>query len=531
MKKLVSVVVVTKDRQQDLLRCLKSISLSTYKPVELIVVDNGSKRSEEDLVKKLYPQSKFKRSEQNIGAAAGRNLGIELAKGDYLLFVDDDAFVDKEMIAELVKILETEREVGIVQPKIYEFEKKDVLQGLGCDVNLITGMVSSKGIREKDTGQYDRIVELQSVGCIWMVKREVIERIGNYDEVYFIPWEDTDFSFRVRRAGFKILFVHKARAWHKGVKATFVNPVIDYLGIRSPERAYRIFRNKIIFMRKNAPFQNFLVFIFFVTPLYVITHSFLIAITGRFDILKQYLLGFLSGIWFVLVYQNSLVGVYRKLDGKLINFKYQMMVWTDPICYVVNKKVRTVLDVGCGMGVPMELLRRKIEVNHAVGVDLFVPYLEIAGGKRLHNEYVEADVRKMKFKPKSFDLVFASDVLEHLQKKDAWKMLADMERFAKKQVIVTTSLGYFYHPAVDGNLLQLHVSGYHPEEFVIRGYKTFVYGRKELLGTGGLVHTIKFDPLKKLIFLVNFLLFPFYIIFPGFGNYCFVAFKDMSEND
>lgn len=523
----VSVVVVTRNRKQELIRCLKSLSISTYKNIEIIVVDNGSGLPVISWAKKLFPKVSFIRNEENIGAAAGRNLGMKDVLGEYLLFIDDDAEADSEMIKELVLTLEKEKKIGIVHPKIYDMDKRNVLQGLGCDINLLTARVSAVGIREVDNGQYNQIREIQTVGCIWMVKKEVIEKIGDYDEEYFIPYEDTDFSIRAKKAGFKILFVPKALAWHEGKKSTYVNPLIDYLGIRSVDRAYRISRNKIIFMRKNAPAVNFLIFFFFLNPVYLLVHSFIIIMSGRFDILTKYYLGFVSGIWYVIKYNNPVIKVYQYLDKRMLNFKYKMMVLTDPICIVIDKSAKTVLDVGSGLGVPMQLIKEKIKVKYSVGVDLFQPYIDSLKLKNIHDKYVLADVRRMKFKAKSFDVVFASDVLEHMSKKDSWALLKNMEYIAKKQVIITTSLGYFYHPPVDNNPLQLHVSGYDVEEFKKRGYKTFKYGRKELLGTGGLVHVVKFDPLKKAIFLLNFILFPFYFIFPNLGNYCFVAFKDM----
>ena len=525
---LVSVVVVTRNRKNDLRKCIDSLKKSAKCSIELIIVDNGS---EVPVLKWLRRSSNLKilRSEKNLGAAAGRNFGLKESKGEYILFVDDDAYVDKNLIAQLLNVLKNKRNVGIVHPKIYDSTRKNVLQGLGCDINLLTGRVSAKGIREKDKGQYDVVQEIQTVGCIWLVKKKVFEKIGNYDEEYFIPYEDTDFSIRAKKAGYKILFVPTAKAWHRGAKDTFINPIIDYLGIRSEDRAFRISRNKIIFMRKNAPFVNFLLFIFVITPIYLVIHSLIILTTARFDILREYWQGFLSGLWYIVKYNNPLSSFYKNIDNQLLPLKQKLMIWTDPICLVVNKSARTFLDVGSGLGVPMELLKKKVKVRYAVGVDLFKPYIQITKSKKIHDKYVLTDARKMRFKKKSFDVVFASDAIEHMNKKDSWKVIEDMERFAKKQVIITTSLGYFYHPAVDNNQLQLHKSGYKPEEFIKRGYKTFKYGRKEILGTGGLVHTMKFDPLKKLLFITNFVFFPFYILFPDFGNYCFVAYKDIRK--
>lgn len=301
-KDLVSTVIVTRNRRSDLIRCIKSLKDSTYKQLEIIVVDNGSTKRVTSWAKRLFPEVNFVRSKQNLGAAGGRNFGKEFAKGNYLLFVDDDAQIDKEMISELISVLTGEKNVGIVQPKIYDMEKRNTLQGIGCDINLLTGRVSSVGIREEDKGQYDSIKDLQSVGCIWMVKRIVFEKIGGYDEEYFIPWEDTDFSFRARKAGLRILFEPKALAWHRGPKSTFVNPIIDFLGIRSEDRAYRIGRNKIIFMRKHAKFMNFIFFLLMVLPLNTFVHSLIITLSLRIDLLLEYWRGIFSGLTFAIFY-------------------------------------------------------------------------------------------------------------------------------------------------------------------------------------------------------------------------------------
>lgn len=310
---LVSIVIATTNRKEDLKKCLKSLMHATYKNEEIILIDNASDPPVSAGFLKGFKKIKLLRSGKNLGAAGGRNLGIKHAKGDFILFMDDDAVADKGMIKELLKVLQSEKAVGIVHPKIYDLEKKDVLQGLGCDVNLLTGRVSAAGIREKDSGQYDKIRELQTVGCIWMVKRALIDKIGGYDEEYFIPWEDTDFSFRAKRAGFKILFVPKALAWHRGKKSTFVHPLLDYIGIRSVDRAYRISRNKMIFMRKFSPFPKNLFFFFLLMPLYTVIHSVIIAWVGRIDILLKYWQGVLSGYWYSLSYP---------LRQKTLKYKY-----------------------------------------------------------------------------------------------------------------------------------------------------------------------------------------------------------------
>lgn len=303
-KELVSVIILTRNRKNDLKKCLESLQKSTYKRIEVIILDNGSRVEVSAWAKRFFPEFIFKRSEKNLGAAGGRNYCMKFTKGDYLLFIDDDTKIEKNMISELVEVLKNEKKVGIVHPKIYDMSKKGFLQGIGCDINLISGRVSTIGIRERDYGQYDNIKEISAAGCIWMVKREVIEKIGGYDEVYFTHYEDPDFSYRARKVGFKIYFVPKAQAWHKSIQSISDNRFLGYMGIRSVGRAYRVARNKMIFMRKFSPFPKDVIFFFFFMPIYAIIHSLVIIVSGRLDVLYQYWLGVFSGLWYSLTYSN-----------------------------------------------------------------------------------------------------------------------------------------------------------------------------------------------------------------------------------
>jgi ubiquinone/menaquinone biosynthesis C-methylase UbiE len=209
--------------------------------------------------------------------------------------------------------------------------------------------------------------------------------------------------------------------------------------------------------------------------------------------------------------------------NNLISLKLDSMV--DPICHIIDKNTKTILDVGCGPGYPMKLIKMTLNLDRVVGVDLFKKYIKQAKKEKIHDEYVIADIREMRFEPKSFDVVLASHVIEHLPEKDALKFIKDLERIAKKQVIIATPIGEHYHPAVDNNKLQLHLSHFYPKDFENLGYKTIKYGRKSLLAEEGIVHKIKIDPLKKLIFLFNILISPLYYRFPSLADYVFVAYK------
>lgn len=529
-KKLVSVVIVTRNRKKDLTECINSYLNSSYHPIEIIVVDNASKPPIFTWFSKKYPKVKIITLEKNMGAAEGRNVGLRQAKGEYILFTDDDAYADAHMINYLTTAFEKDPGVGMVQPLIYDKQRKNMLLGAGYDINLTSGRIKAWGVREIDKGQFDGLREIPMVGCVWMVRREVFSKVGEYDKDYFIPYEDSDFSIRVRKAGYKIICTSKAKTYHQGVKTSFVHPWIEWLGITSKERAYRVARNKMIFMRKHSPFPNNLLFFFALQPIYFITHSVIILAARRLDIALGYGMGFLSGVFYCLAYpiRKPVLKVYSDLDRRLLPIKELLVAYTDPLTWVIDTKGKTILDLASGLGRPMQMIKLRMKVEKAVGVDLFEPYIEKTKAKHIHDQYILEDIRKVKFPKKSFDIVIASHVLEHLPKHDAWKVLENMEKWAKKQVIVGTPIGEHYHPIEDGNILQLHVSAFQPEDFIQRGYKIKRYGWNWLLGYKGISHSIKIDLIRKILYTFNILITPIYYLFQDSCDYIFVAYKKMN---
>jgi len=307
--KLVSVVIVTHNRKEELRECVNSFLHSSYRNLEIIVVDNASS----ERVDEYLPRSKkvkLIRSRTNLGAAGGRNLGLLNSKGEFVLFSDDDAIADKKMISKLLWVFERKKEAGIVQPVIFDRNNKTAFQGAGHDINLLTGRIKPYGIdalgrAEEDRGQYKGIREVPMCGCVWMVKRNIFNTIGNYDEEYFIPYEDSDLSVRVRKAGFKLYCSYEARAYHPVIKESDLPKSIQFLGISSVERAFRVSRNKIIFMGKHSPFPYNLVFFLVFFPAMVLLHSLVFIVHRKTSILLNYWKGLFSGIRYLLGMERS----------------------------------------------------------------------------------------------------------------------------------------------------------------------------------------------------------------------------------
>jgi len=164
----------------------------------------------------------------------------------------------------------------------------------------------------------------------------------------------------------------------------------------------------------------------------------------------------------------------------------------------LDKSSRTILDVGCGKGDAMDFLNRHGKFE-AVGIDIFRPYLEEAKSKGCFQDLVCGDVRWLPFKDNSFDVVICMEVLEHLEKADGYKLLNELERVARRQILLTTPVGkHELHP-FDGNPYQEHKYIWKVEDLKKLGYKVRGRGLRNLGGPAG--RQIKWlpEPFKSII--------------------------------
>lgn len=141
----------------------------------------------------------------------------------------------------------------------------------------------------------------------------------------------------------------------------------------------------------------------------------------------------------------------------------------------------SILDIGCGENTP---IKEYLSRFYSVGVDIYTPYLQENKKNNVHTEYIKANINNLNFiKDSSFDCVIALDVIEHLEKDDGYRLLKQMNRIAKKTVVVMTPNGYINNP-VNHNLYQRHRSGWSVKDFKlvdfdIIGFNGFKYFRKE----------------------------------------------------
>jgi len=141
-------------------------------------------------------------------------------------------------------------------PKVYYYDSPNIIQCIGAKMNMWTGQGTFIGVKEVDSGQYDYQQEVDLVAPCTLLKSDVIQRIGFYDDKFFCFLEDSDYCARARRAGYKIAYAPKAKIWHKlGQSAQKITGLIEYY----------FARNRIWFMKKNATrlqYASFLIYLF-----------------------------------------------------------------------------------------------------------------------------------------------------------------------------------------------------------------------------------------------------------------------------
>lgn len=216
--------------------CLQSIKSQTFKDFELIIVnDNSPDNTGKILTKRGY---KFYTNRKNIGFCKTVNKGIKLAKGNFIAILDHDMVYEKDYLKKMLM-----EDSDIVGGRYYYYKDKRKIRALNVRISKITGKTTIVGRDETDRGQYDSLNEIDAIGAgALMIKREVFQKVGLFNEKLIMYFVDVDFCLRARKTGYKII-LSKAKCFHKKQEKE----------IMTEEQKKRYFHDKAIVMRRYPP--------------------------------------------------------------------------------------------------------------------------------------------------------------------------------------------------------------------------------------------------------------------------------------
>jgi GT2 family glycosyltransferase len=276
------------------------------KPIKLAYFENGRFRSKIK-VDLSHKELIVLRNEKNYGFAEGNNIGIRFAlknlNPDYILLLNNDTVVKKDFLNYMVESGEKDKKIGILGPKIYYYDDPKIIWSVGGKVDWKFARGLHVGINEKDNGQYEKEKVFDYVsGSVFLIKKEVLEKIGLMEKDFFLYFEETDLALRASEKGYKNIYVPKAKIWHKVSKSGG--------GISKPFGLYYITRNRWLFMKKWAKKSDYAFFI-----LYQVIGAILFPI-----FLTIY---YRSSKLFVAYYRGLKDGITLKEDIENIAFNYE----------------------------------------------------------------------------------------------------------------------------------------------------------------------------------------------------------------
>ncbi len=266
----VFVIILNYNGNKDTQECLESlekINVSKDTKVEIVVVDNASKEQfriqNSPLRKGFEGQAEFRinkikviRNEENLGFAEGNNVGIRYALkngANYILILNNDTFVDKNLLKELLAVGQKDKEIGILVPKIYfapgfefhkdRYKKEDLGKVFwygGGEMDWANVIGHHRGVDEVDKGQYDATCETEiATGCCMLIKKDVFDKVGMFDDKFYLYYEDADLCLRAKKKDFKVVYVPRSIIWHKNAGSAG--------GSGSKLQDYYITRNRLLF--------------------------------------------------------------------------------------------------------------------------------------------------------------------------------------------------------------------------------------------------------------------------------------------
>lgn len=253
---LVSIITINCDQLDVTLEFLQSTKKLLYSNYEVIVVDNASTDDPTEVIRFRYPEVKFVRNQKNLGFSGGNNVGIELARGDFYFIVNNDTEVTPNLLDKLIEPFLDDKMIGVVSPKIHYFSHPNIIQYAGYSkINPYTGRNQPFGFKQEDRGQFDKAgYTAYAHGAAMMVKKEVVDTVGRLPAIFFIYYEELDWSEQIRKAGYRIFYQSSALIYHKESMT---------MGKESLRKAYFQNRNRVLFMRRNATRFQFTCFIVF----------------------------------------------------------------------------------------------------------------------------------------------------------------------------------------------------------------------------------------------------------------------------
>lgn len=267
-----SVIILNYNTKDLLQKCLESVFRSqTNYSLEVLVSDNGSKDGSVEMIKEKFPQVKLIENNTNLGFSKGNNVAIKQAVGKYILLLNSDTEVRPNAFDESISYLQRHPEAGCLGAKLILPDGSLDKAARRRFPNPWNSFLRLFGLRRFSdynvAGPADEISEVDAVvGAYMMIPRAVIDKVGLLDEDYFMYGEDLDWCFRIKQAGYKVVYYPKVEVLHFKYGSA---QAVPFRTIRLAHDAMKIFYRKHYAQKYNW-FFNQLVYLGISTRMYLV---------------------------------------------------------------------------------------------------------------------------------------------------------------------------------------------------------------------------------------------------------------------
>ena len=320
-----SIIIPHHNGEELLFNCLESIlNHISIQDFEIIIVDNASTDNSGDKAKQKFPLISLLKSETNLGYSGGCNFGAKNAKGEYIIFLNNDTLHTKNWIEELINFLDKNPQAGAAQPKILNATNRDTFDyagGAGGYIDkycfpFVRGRIFNS--LEKDNNQYDDIKKIfWASGAAFIIRTELLRKLNYFDNIYFAYMEEIDLCWRLQALGLGIWNVPTSVVYHYGKQTIKENTFKSH---------YLNHRNSwILFIKNTTTFEKgFLIIKRFILDQMAAVYSILTLDINRF------LAIFASHLWLVYNFKTLLnVRLSNHLRHHKLDLIYQRSIAID----------------------------------------------------------------------------------------------------------------------------------------------------------------------------------------------------------
>jgi len=287
---LVYTVVLTWNGRADTLECLPTVLAMPYPNMRVVLVDNASTDGTVPAVREAFPGVEILVNKENLGFAGGTNTGVRYAlerQADYVFLLNNDVTVAEDTLGYLIQVAESEPDVGVLTPRIYYYYDHSRLWSVGGRKRPFTLAFTDPDINKPIDDVYHGQRNVDYVlGCGMLVRSEVFRTAGLLDEAFIMCYEDLDFCLRVKRAGWRLVYVPQAKMWHKVLASAQSDP---------PLRRYQRSRDSIRFFKKHTrkPLWPFIIVYRLGSAMRVFASE---ALAGNWDKARAHVRGLYDGL-------------------------------------------------------------------------------------------------------------------------------------------------------------------------------------------------------------------------------------------